>query len=59
MLATITGVLGSMKTRWKFFSPTNFHTKVLSRPVKAMITVRTAGSMYKSVTSTRNGDRKA
>ena len=43
MFRTMIGVFGSIKTRRKFFMPTNFQTKVLSSPVNAITTVSTAG----------------
>ena len=43
LFRTMIGVFGSIKTRRKFFMPTNFQTKVLSSPVNAITTVSTAG----------------
>ena len=51
-------MLGSRKTRSKFLSPANVQIKDLSKSVKAMTTVRTAGKIYNMVTRTRKGDKK-
>ena len=51
------GVLGSMRILRKLLMPLNFQIKAESRLVNAIMTVRIAGRIYRTVIKTRNGDR--
>ena len=52
------GVFGSMRILRKLLMPLNFQIKAESRLVNAIMTVRIAGRIYRTVIKIRKGDRK-